>query len=235
MSITVTVKEQQLIDFSTVLAAAVHDMKSSLNLLQQSIDGLNKTIEPENRAAQQLLSNAHYESSRLNTGLVQLLSLYRAEMENLPINEDECFIDDLLENIFITHEHYLGHKNMTLEIEQTPRLVRYLDQDLIHLLLNDILVNAIRYGSSKLLVSAYEEDDWLFIKVEDDGEGYPSKMLVNNKIEMQDIKLVNGRTGLGIFFARLIASAHRRGDKKGEILLSNGGTLGGSVFTLKLP
>ncbi|GAA6183145.1 HAMP domain-containing sensor histidine kinase [Aliiglaciecola sp. 2_MG-2023] len=230
-----TAKEQQLIDFSTVLAAAVHDMKSSLNLLQQSIDGLNKTITADNHSAQQFLSTAHYESSRLNTGLVQLLSLYRAEMENLPINEDECFIDDLLENIFITHEHYLGHRNMTLEIEQTPGLVRYLDQDLITLLLNDILVNAIRYGSKKLRVSAYEQDDWLYIKVEDDGEGYPCKMLANNELKMQDFKISNGRTGLGLFFARLIASAHRRGDKKGEIALSNGGNLGGSVFTLKLP
>ncbi len=55
MSIKVTAKEQQLIDFSTVLAAAVHDMKSSLNLLQQSIDGLNKTITADNHSAQQFL------------------------------------------------------------------------------------------------------------------------------------------------------------------------------------
>ncbi|GAC14264.1 signal transduction histidine kinase [Aliiglaciecola lipolytica E3] len=230
-----SVKEQQLIDFSTVLAAAVHDMKSSLNLLQQSIDGLNSCVTADNQPAQQFLSTAHYESSRLNTGLVQLLSLYRAEMENLPINEDECFIDDLLDNIFITHEQYLGHKNMTIEIEQTEDLVRYLDQDLITLLLNDILVNAMRYGSHKLRISAFEEDDWLVIKVEDDGEGYPNKMLASNNVDMQDMKLSNGRTGLGLFFARLIASAHRRGDRKGEIMLSNGGNLGGSVFTLKLP
>ena len=38
-----------------------------------------------------------------------------------------------------------------------------------------------------------------------------------------------------IGFARLIAEAHSNGDNRGSISLSNGGILGGSVFTLKLP
>ncbi|MDC0602073.1 HAMP domain-containing histidine kinase [Aliiglaciecola sp.] len=223
------------IDFSTVLAAAVHDMKSSLNLLKQSIDSLNANIDENNLAAKPHLSTAHYEMARLNTGLVQLLSLYRAEIENLPINEDECFIEDLLEDIFITHENYLGHKNMTLDIEQTPGLARYLDKELITLLLNDILVNAMRYGKSKLLVSAFEQDEWLCIRVEDDGQGYPESMLKSNSASVQQLKISEGRTGLGLFFARLIAIAHKRGDKHGEISFTNGGTLGGSVFTLRLP
>ncbi|TRY32494.1 sensor histidine kinase [Aliiglaciecola sp. M165] len=230
-----TKETKQDIDFSTVLASAVHDMKSSLNLLKQSIDGLNTCIDKNNPKANAFLSTAHYESSRLNTGLVQLLSLYRAELENLPINEDECFIEDLLDNVFIAHEHYLGHKNMTLEIEQSPDLVKYFDIELITLLLNDILVNAMRYGNSKLLISAYAEDDWLCIRIEDDGQGYPPSMLKSNDIDMQNVKISEGRTGLGLFFARMIAGAHRRGDKRGFIELANGGKLGGSVFTLKLP
>lgn len=228
-------ESKQDIDFSTVLASAVHDMKSSLNLLKQSIDGLNMCIDKNDPKANGFMSTAHYESSRLNTGLVQLLSLYRAELENLPINEDECFVEDLLDNIFIAHEQYLGHKNMTLDIEQTPDLVKYFDIELITLLLNDILVNAMRYGKSKLLITAFEQDNWLCIRVEDDGQGYPASMLKSNEIEMQDVKISEGRTGLGLFFARLIAEAHRRGDKRGSIELANGGKLGGSVFTLKLP
>ncbi|GAA0857374.1 HAMP domain-containing sensor histidine kinase [Aliiglaciecola litoralis] len=204
-------------------------------MLQQSIDALNLCIGTDNEQAKPMLSTAHYEAARLNTGLVQVLSLYRAEMENLPINEDECFIDDLLEDIFITHENYLGHKNMSLNVEQTPGLVRYLDKELITLLLNDILVNAMRYGQQKLLVSAFEDDGWLVIQVEDDGAGYPTRMLESNSALMQNLKISEGRTGLGLFFARLIAATHRRGDRQGEISFTNGGKLGGSVFTLKLP
>jgi len=40
---------------------------------------------------------------------------------------------------------------------------------------------------------------------------------------------------LGLFFAKLIANAHSQGDKVGSIALSNGGSLGGSVFEVKIP
>jgi K+-sensing histidine kinase KdpD len=210
-------------------------MKNSLYLLQESINGLNHCIDADNDAAKPHLSTAHYEASRLNTGLVQLLSLYRAELENLPINEDECFIDDLLEDLLLSHEHYLGHKNMSVETEQSPDLVRYFDKELISLLLNDILVNAMRYGKNAIKMNAFEQDNWLMIQIEDDGEGYPDSMLEANTAQMQNVNISEGRTGLGLFFARMIAAAHRRGDRQGEIMLSNGGSLGGSVFTLKLP
>lgn len=228
-------KPRQLIDFSTVLASAVHDMKSSLNLLQQSIDSLSECLPAENSVASNHLSTAHYEASRLNTGLVQLLSLYRAEMENLPINVDECFIEDLLENICLNNESYIAHKKMSIEIQQQADLCRYLDEDLITLLLNDMLVNAMRYGKSKIKLNAFEQDDWLVLQVEDDGPGYPQNMLETNALRMSEFSLSEGRTGLGLFFARLIAEAHSVGDKQGQIILKNGGSFGGSVFTLKLP
>ena len=41
-------EKRHLIDFSTVLAAAVHDMKNSLCLLRQTIEDLTKAMPPEN-------------------------------------------------------------------------------------------------------------------------------------------------------------------------------------------
>ena len=229
-------KEQsKLIDFSTVLASAVHDMKNSLCLLIQTIEDLNIEISPENQKAIDSLASAHYEASRLNTGLVQLLSLYRAEIENLPLNVDECYLEDLIEELLFTNESYMKHKKMELEVEQEDNLVWYLDGDLINLLLNDVLINAMRYSKQKILLKTFEEDGYLYFQVEDDGPGYPSSMLEATTINIQDFDISQGRTGLGLFFARLIAEAHTQGERKGSISLSNGGTLGGSVFTLKLP
>lgn len=225
----------QAIDFSSVLAAAVHDMKGSLNLLIRSLEHMNTAIDPKNQQAKDFLSTAHYESARLNTGLVQLLSLYRAEMENLPITVDECHIDDLLEDISLTHESYLKLNSISIEVIQEDDLTCYLDKGLILLMLTDILVNAMKYGKSKLRLSAFKEDQWLFIRIEDDGAGYPESMIETNDLPMQDVDIIEGRTGLGIFFAKLIANAHGKGDRKGSIYLTNGGELGGSIFTLKLP
>lgn len=124
---------------------------------------------------------------------------------------------------------------MILEVSQSADLVWYLDADLIGILLNDVLINAMRYSQKKILLSVYTEDKQLVFKVEDDGPGYPQSMLDAHNINMQHCDIGQGRTGLGLFFARLIAQAHTKGETKGTISLENGGSLGGSVFILRLP
>ena len=228
-------REDKSIDFSTVLASAVHDMKNSLCLLMQSIENLGQSQVVTDALSREHLASAHYEAARLNTGLVQLLSLYRAGLDNLPLNIDEYHIEDVIEDLLATNESYLNHKNMVLEVSQSADLVWYLDTDLIGILLNDVLINAMRYSQRKILLSVYTEDKQLVFKVEDDGPGYPQSMLEANSINMQHCDIGQGRTGLGLFFARLIAQAHTKGETKGSISLQNGGSLGGSVFILTLP
>lgn len=228
-------RQPHLIDFSTVLASAVHDMKNSLLLLRQSIDDLGANITETDTPAAEHLASAHYEAARLNTGLVQLLSLYRAEMENLPINVDECHVEDLLEELLANNKNYVQHKKKQLDVEHHADVAWFMDGDLINLLLNDMLVNALRYCKQRIVIRTYVENGVLCFQVADDGEGYPESMLKANSVKMQDFDISHGRTGLGLFFARLIAHAHTRGEEHGVIELSNGGELGGSVFTLKLP
>ncbi|MFB1035417.1 MAG: ATP-binding protein [Sinobacterium sp.] len=228
-------KEDDLIDFSSVLGSAVHDMKNSLCLLMQSIESLGLSLVETDPISRAHLASAHYEAARLNTGLVQLLSLYRAGSDNLPLNIDECHIEDVIEDLLATNEGYLNHKNMILEVRHSADLAWYLDADLIGILLNDVLINAMRYSKKNILLSVYTEHEQIVFKVEDDGPGYPQSMLEAHNIEMQHLNISEGRTGLGLFFARLIAQAHTRNATKGNISLENGGSLGGSVFILTLP
>lgn len=224
-----------VIDFSTVLGAAVHDMKNSLCLLNKSIEDISRSIATPDVITSEHLASAHYEAARLNTGLVQLLSLYRARLDNLPVNIDEHCVEDMVEEIITSNKSYLNHKNMSLEVNKSADLLWYLDSDLIYILLNDVLINALRYGKQKILLSVYQEAENLIFKIEDDGPGYPQNMLEATLINVQEYDISQGRTGLGLFFARLIAQAHTRGNKSGSISLTNGGALGGSVFVLALP
>jgi K+-sensing histidine kinase KdpD len=228
-------REDTSIDFSTILGSAVHDMKNSLCLLMQSIESLGQSLVETNPVSREHLASAHYEAARLNTGLVQLLSLYRAGSDNLPLTIDEYHIDDVIEDLLATNESYLNHKNMILEVSQSADLVWYLDADLIGILLNDVLINAMRYSKKNIHLSVYMEHKQLVFKVEDDGPGYPKSMLDAQSIQMQQCDIGEGRTGLGLYFARLIAKAHTKGETEGKIYLENGGSLGGSVFILTLP
>ena len=166
------------IDFSSVLAAAVHDMKNSLFLLIQSIETLSDSLSPQNTEAREQVASVHYEASRLNTNLVQVLSLYRAELESLPITVDESFVKDLVEDVVGSNALYVSQKNIKITIDVEDDLSWYLDSELIYLLLNDVIINAMRYGTSNIRVSAsISDDEFMTLKVEDDGSGYPEAML----------------------------------------------------------
>ena len=222
------------IDFSSVLASSVHDMKNSLCMLIQSIDTLaqNQQQTPENA---QELAKIHYEASRLNTNLLQMLSLYRVEKNQLPLLIDEHYVDDVIEELVEKNKLYSQNRQIDVELELEDNLIWYFDDSLIGNLLNDIFVNALRYTKDKIKINGYIQDNQLHIDIEDNGAGYPEHMLQDTELPMQDFDIENNRTGLGLFFARLIANAHTNKNRAGYIKLSNNKELGGSVFSLVLP
>ena len=133
------------IDFATVLASAAHDMKNSLCLLIQSIDNLQQQQQQLDSNGHEELSRIHYEANRLNINLLQLLSLYRIEKNQSPLQIDQYYICDLFEEILLKNEMYSAQKNIQVEIQASTELLWYFDSDLISNLLNDMFINALRY------------------------------------------------------------------------------------------
>ena len=222
-------------DFSSVIAVAIHDMKNSLSLLMQSIELLAANIPAHNLEAREGINSVHYEANRMNTTLVQVLSLYRSELDALPVNIDECFIIDLVEEIVESNRTYINQKEINVILEVDESLSWYLDRELIYLMIHDVLINAIRYGCNQIVISAKETNGDLHVKVSDDGSGYPDSMLEMAIVKLDNFCISEGRTGLGLFFARLIAQTHKNNGKAGFIKLSNDNDTGGSVFELCLP
>ena len=223
------------IDFASVMAVAVHDMKNSLSLLLQTIEDLSKSLPPSENISRQYIVDLHYEANRMNTTLVQILSLYRVELDALSLNIDECFMEDLVYEIIESNKTYTKQKNITCSVEVDSELSWFTDKDLLFLLMNDVLVNAIRYGASEIKISAVVENEYLCIAVEDNGPGYPQSMLDMSDAAMKSLSVSEGRTGLGLFFARMIAQTHKNKDRQGSIKLSNNSITGGSIFKVLLP
>ena len=223
------------IDFSTVLASSVHDMKNSLCLLIQSIETLSNRFDDKYQEESKELAQIHYEASRLNTNLLQMLALYRARKDALPVNIEEWYLDDLIDELIAKNTLYIDNKQLDITFDIETDLAWYFDNDLIANLLNDIFVNAMRYCKKRIHIEAKQQDDKLVIAINDDGSGYPEEMLISSNNVPKDIDLTTSRTGLGIYFAELIASSHQQGAETGCISLQNGGQLNGSVFRLVLP
>src|SRR3546814_844190 len=71
---------EQALDFSTVIASTVHDMKNSLALLMQAhTQWLERLPDPERQTSEQGVME--FEFAHLNGLLVQLLGLYKLRSE----------------------------------------------------------------------------------------------------------------------------------------------------------
>lgn len=223
------------LDFKAVLASCVHDMKNGLCMMLQAIDTLALRLPADDQQSADEFARLHYEAARLNGDLVHLLTLYRSDCDSLPLNIDEHYVDELVEELAQKNLLYLQMRQLTIEREVDSDLAWYFDRDMVMNLLNDILVNAMRYCRGHIRIRASVDNQQLVIAIADDGPGFPQGMLELGSTASGPLALASGRTGLGLHLAGLIAKAHHRRGISGEIQLANGGPLGGSVFTLKLP
>ncbi|GAB2932961.1 sensor histidine kinase [Rheinheimera gaetbuli] len=223
------------IDFASVLASTVHDMKNSLCMLIQSAELIQQEGSQLSEQAKDELARLSYEANRLNSNLLQLLSLYRLERNQLPVQIDEHYLSDVIEEVLLKNEYFSQQRKVSVSVEQQTNLCWFFDYDLIINLLNDAVANALRYCKQQVLLRVSQEHNSLVIEVHDDGQGFPDFMLRHDAMDMNSPDLANNHTGLGIFFAKLIASAHSNKGQSGKVVLSNGGHFGGGVFRLTLP
>jgi len=227
-------KTDQPLDFSTILATSVHDMKNSLALLLQSIEDLD-LADNLNTKQHKSVAHLHYQATRINGTLMQLLALYRDENKQLPIYIEDNSVNELVSDVVERNRMYLNSHDIKVSIDVEDNLRGYYDLDLISYLLGDVFTNALRHTKSLVSISANYEDQFLVFKIEDDGPGYPDHMLNINGDQHSAFNANKGRSGLGLLFAKKIAHAHQSNDHTGDISLLNKEDNGGSIFTLRLP
>ena len=213
------------VDFSAVLASSIHDMKNSLGTIRELITQLSLT-----NASDKYLMPLEFEASRMNNSLMQLLALYKIEIDKFSLNIDEYTVCEILNDIKAQQSALLDLSNITLEIEYNEDHLCYCDFDLICSAISSILNNAQRYSQQKIILSAGQYEDYIYFCIEDDGQGFPDNLLATNEINFN-----TGSTGLGLYFVATIARLHTHNNKTGYIKTENNSRLGGAKFTLMLP
>ena len=228
-------QDEQALDFSTVIASTVHDMKNSLAMLMQAHSQWLARLPQELREGTEP-GVIDFEFAHLNGMLVQLLGLYKLGVNQLPLRPAHHELEDFIEAQLARHHEVLQsrHIEARCEVEEFG-LLGFFDQDLIGSVVANIITNSIRYAQQHLLVRAWEEAGVLVLSICDDGAGYPEEMLVKQSDYALGINHSTGSTGLGLYFAGRIAALHERQGVRGHIEISNGGPLGGGEFRIYLP
>jgi K+-sensing histidine kinase KdpD len=223
------------LDFSTVIASTVHDMKNSLALLMQAYEKWSVELPPElNKPAERGM--IEYESLRLNGMLVQMLGLYKLGVNQLPMRPNWIEVEDFLQEQLARHDEILQSRHIigTYEVEEDG-LMAFLDTELVGSVVSNVINNSIRYAQSAIHLKAWSEDDQLVIAIGDDGQGYPPSMIEHQSDYVLGINMSTGSTGLGLYFGQRIAELHQRNGVQGRIELRNDSTLGGGEFRIYLP
>ena len=222
-------------DYSTILASSIHDMKNSLGFLLGSLDMVGQQCRAGQCNSASQISRLHYEGKRVNDHLVQLLALYRMENSQFLVEPQEYCLEEYFQEIMLEHVDMLDLRNISWRVDCDADLHWFFDGELLSGVLRNIINNLYLYGRDEMLISAGEEDSFLCIRISDNGKGYPEQLLSLNENPAGKLDFRSGGTGLGLYFATQAARLHRHNKRQGFIQLSNDGLNGGGCFSIYLP
>lgn len=217
------------------LASSVHDMKNSVSML---ICGLEKALAAADSTKLSTyagLVQMNHEAKRINSNLIQLLTLYKLGQKIYPFDPQSIGLDDFLQAVVAQYVELLKSHGINLQVHADPGLYWYFDEDLISGVIGNALNNAMRYTRDRINIIARENNGKLELRIEDNGEGYPVQILQESVDNMRSIDFQGGSTGLGFYFSAMVARMHHNRGRLGELKLENGSSLGGACFVLYLP
>jgi len=227
------------IDFSTILASSVHDMKNSLAMLLGSIAGISSECHTDNCSIKNELSRIRHEGLRVNHDLIQLLTLYKIDESQYHLDIKEIDVCDFLEEILLEYKPLLTEHGIDIEQQCTSPLIGFFDAELVSGVLKTIINNAYQYADSKVIISGEQGNGFIKLSVKDNGDGYPPNMLLEPSITQTASNFGTGSTGLGLYFSTQVAALHKNMDKFGYIRITNednsASTLKGGCFSIFLP
>lgn len=218
------------------LASSVHDMKNSLAVMADYLEAALAWAPDHTAPLYRQTSQALYETQRINDRLIQLLALYKIQQDFYPFEQREQNLADLACDALTRITKLAQARGITLEYECADTLLGWIDYELILGVVVQALHNALHYTRDSVHCLITESPSGgIEIRVEDNGPGFPEFLLRQGDAHVLGVSFAKGGTGLGLYFAKIVADLHRNGERRGRIQLENGGRLGGGCFRLELP
>lgn len=191
------------------VSLAAHELRTPV----ATIHGLVETIHARRDRlsvgqVDELESVLRGQTIRMKALVEQLLDLSRLEADAVDIRPTALAIRPRVEEIVVAS---LDKDAGVVEIDVDSRLVAEVDPDALDRIVSNLLVNACRYGSAPVRISAEKNDRHFRVTVEDHSEGVPPEFVPDlfERFTRSTDSRSRAGTGLGLAIARSYAQAHR--------------------------
>ncbi|MBS1142685.1 MAG: sensor histidine kinase [Proteobacteria bacterium] len=196
-----------------MLASGVHDAKNQLFIAESIIAAAE--------AAHGIpLGEARYAIESAANRLSRTLTAYHLMRHDAAAAVTPTIVGDVCDEVMLAQKKHLAERGITLTVDCQVIDEWPLDRDLVTDMLNNAVQNAGRFARQAVHLSATTDDEWLCLTVDDDGPGFAT---------------LPPASGTGLVVAERLAELHTRHARQGSLQLSNGSSLGGARFELRLP
>lgn len=219
-------ENERLVTIGKLVSGVAHEVNNPLAGIQGALYNIEQKAGPE---IQRYVGLVQKEVDRIGGIVRQLLDLSRAGDLVMDWVESRVFIRALC--AFANMGLKSSQVYFDCNVENAPQVLLKIDQNKIHQLLINLLLNSADATGpgGKLMLSAYCEDGFFVLQVDDDGPGVPAEFSEQVFDLFYTTKEPGKGTGIGLPFCRSIAEKH-------------GGTLQlieknshGARFELRLP
>lgn len=203
---------------SELIALVSHQLRTPLSAVKWSIkmllDGDLGKITEEQR---NILAKGYRSNERMIHLVNDLLNISRIEEGRFQYKFVSASIEDLIESTVQEFSYSLKEKRMALKFEKPPKpfLEVRMDPSKIHVVLQNILNNAVNYTPSggKIEIQIKPLSKELEISIKDSGMGIPKNQQAKlfTKFFRADnaIRMQTEGSGLGLFIAKNIIERHK--------------------------
>jgi K+-sensing histidine kinase KdpD len=184
-----------------------HDLRSPFNVLLNLTETLAHENEDMSRAEiVRHLVSIHNSSQKVFNLLINLLDWSRIKTghwQQFPKNID---VREFVSEVFTLYEEMASGKNIALINKITSPQWVYIDSNILHALLRNLVSNAVNFTSrgGYIAIDAKPEGACLKVLVEDNGAGMTDEKLRNlfNRDHMGEKSHQESGTGLGLYLCR---------------------------------
>lgn len=202
---------------SAFLSSMSHELRTPLNAIMGFSDMMKSGVfgPIDNPTYAQYVSHIHDSGALLLSKINDLLDIASMDVGQLAIEEDECSLSDILDELVEIHSHAAFAREQTIRLDVPYPITLNADRAKLLCILSHFVSNALRHsanGGSITVMARVQPDDGLTLSVRDEGEGIPGEQLrtireaLQAPVAYQHIEC--GGIGLGLSLSKELAVAH---------------------------